>query len=242
MAGLSPEVLAFIEERTQPGSDFLLEVCYLEMLRHWIYESTPASGTSHTILTEMLFCRQADNFLAYLRDLLAAIYAVKRRAMPDGESVISEGAIPDVAAQDLADKDARRREKLAKALNELLKLNLFGKDRAENIFLDLRDSIVHHRGIINSEIKGRLEDKGFKVLARGDLVDISPNLYDAATSVFSLVMLAADQQAAKNFELPIGQAANPALWARLEASIAQIRPELAAKLVQTSERDIGGEY
>jgi hypothetical protein len=113
------------------------------------------------LVLQMVVARSADNFLAYVSELLALVFTVRPEALKSNDQVRVDFVLGHESLEELVSSLAERRvnnlsyqspRDLAAHLSERLGLNLFrdadDMERAVTI-LESRNLIVHNRAVVN---------------------------------------------------------------------------------------------
>jgi hypothetical protein len=165
------------------------------------FVNIPSSQTLQTYaptMFELIFCRMVDNYLIYLRDLLALIYQTRPEMLKSSEQVTYEFILQFSTMEDVITGLAEKRanELAYKGFREIVAfwnkhgLDLFStSDGLESILrlVETRNILVHNRGIINSIFKKRVPNHLSKI---GDRIKYGEEFYEDAemltTSVFDI--------------------------------------------------------
>lgn len=122
------------------------------------------------LMAKLILCRIVDNFLVYMKDLLALIFRTKPETLKSGEQERVDFILQYSTMEDFIFALAEKRvEKLSyKVMRELS--DYFKKDLGLELFksykdfesavrlIELRNIIVHNRGIVSNTFKKRLPD------------------------------------------------------------------------------------
>jgi len=160
---------------------------------------------------EMWLCRCVDNYLCYISDLLALIFTSKPETLRSNETVTTEellrhSRIEDVI-QALAEKKVNQLSykglpELFKHLQDKLGFQLFQNEEemyyARNA-VELRNLIVHNRGIVNNVFLHRVPDYSGVI---GDRIRLSDENLISIVALISRSVSDIDVRASSKFGLP----------------------------------------
>lgn len=159
------------------------------------------------LLDEMLFCREVDNFLVYLEELLGLIYSTKPETLRSSEQVRVDFVLEHSSMEALVRSLARRKVGVAslqgtkKLLEtfESLGAQVFGRQDIDHgiRLIETRNAIVHNRGIVDETFLKRVSSFPGKV---GDRIHVG-GLEEEAEFLLQ-VMLRVDREAVAHFGLP----------------------------------------
>lgn len=125
------------------------------------------------LICEMAVCRVVDNYLIYVSDLLALIFSARPETLKSSEMVTLEFVLTHRTRPQLINAIVRRKvdqlsyqgmRDLQDFCSTRLKLPLFQeqKDSTEAVLLiEIRNIIVHNRGLVNDTFLRRVKDSGF---------------------------------------------------------------------------------
>lgn len=164
--------------------------------------------------TAMILCRSVDNFLIYLAEILALVFRTNPETLKSGETVrldfllqfqsFSElvNAIVDKRVNDLSYSGM---EDLSTYLSERLGFDLF--PARENLkraryLIEVRNLIVHSRGIINTRFLRKLKDLEGDFGNLGSQVPIGHRLALVGLLFLRECVCDIDERAAQKFHLP----------------------------------------
>lgn len=165
------------------------------------------------MMAEMTFCRRIDNYLMYLQDILALIFqkdpAKAGNLTIDATDIASSNTIEDVIktlrSEALESITQKRRDDLFKAFHKLgfeqVKLQ---RSRAElNEALQIRDRVVHRRGILGNATKAELAAKGDRneIWRCGNLIREYESKHGSIEQFISDSVIAVDAEAIRLFSL-----------------------------------------
>ena len=164
------------------------------------------------LVSEMLLCRIVDNFLIYVTELMTLIFRTKPETLKSSkENVTFEFVLEHVALQDLVDAMVDRRvnelsyrgmRALSEYLGRNLGFDLFPDEtklaRAVTL-VEMRNLVVHNRGIINKTFLSRVSGTSHIVDTR---LEISQALADEAFQFLQESVADIDERSAKKFALP----------------------------------------
>ena len=122
------------------------------------------------LLVEMMLCRGTDNFLTYVAELLSLVFHTRPETLRSSEMVGLETILNHRTMDELVSFLAEQRVNrlsykgmadLSEYLSERLAFDLFpnpdGLEQASRI-VELRNLIVHNRGIVNARFLSRTRD------------------------------------------------------------------------------------
>lgn len=134
------------------------------------------------IVMEMVIVRGTDNFLTYVSELLALVFTSRPETLKSSETIKLEEILQHGTMDDLVKRLAERRverlsyqgmKDLQKDLSERLGFDIFPSSesltRAVRI-IEVRNLIVHNRGVVNRTFLVRTEDSSLEVGSRIGLV------------------------------------------------------------------------
>lgn len=175
-----------------------------------------------TLLLEMMLCRAADNFLAYVAELLAVVFRTRPETLRSSESVRLDDVLKHASMEDLVHDLAERRvnqlsyqgmRDLSAYLSDRLGFELFPKpeslERAVRI-IESRNIIVHNRGLVNELFLSRAPRASANV---GEPLDLDTDLIFDDLEFIALSVYEMDARAVQKFNLsavPRTGAAGPA--------------------------------
>lgn len=201
-----------------------------------------ALGRFRQLNMEMTLCREVDNFLAYLTDLLALVFKLRPETLRSSETVPLEFVIQHESMDDLLEALAERRVErlsysgisdLEKYLSERLGFDLFTADatRAEVLRLvEARNLVVHKRAIVDERYRRHSGDSDSIV---GERLDLSGWAVDGVIVTLPRVVGEMDRRAAEKWVLPrprsaktLGQGGNKVTTgqAKLDPTLVQVGP------------------
>jgi hypothetical protein len=163
-----------------------------------------------SLFSRMIHCKAVDNFLAYLSEVLALIFTTRPEIL-SGKHVSMDSVLRARNTQEIISALAEREvnelsyqgmEDLSKYLKKRLDFELFTTDHKRSraiVAVELRNIIVHNRGIINQRFLERVPN--YKA-AVGDTVDLEGQLMDLI--VFFVDSVAGiDRRAGEKFGIPL---------------------------------------
>ena len=162
------------------------------------------------LIFQMMFCRSVDNYLAYISELLALIFRVRPETPRSNETIRLDEILRYATMEQLIDELADRKvndlsyqgmRELLKYLLDRLGFELYAEEsaRRQSIrIVEVRNLIVHNRGIVNRVFQSRLPDSKEALGQSLDLdVDtVFSDMYFLAASAFDI-----DAHAANKFGL-----------------------------------------
>jgi hypothetical protein len=153
----------------------------------------------YRLMTEMTLCRAVDNYLVYLTDLLSLIFRSRPESLRSGEEVSLDFVLAHATRSNLIKALVDRKvnqlsfygmRALSQYLSKKLGFALFPKeadlDRAI-LLVEMRNLIVHGRGIVNETFVQRVVRSSFP---RGTRLKFSIN--DVTTHIGFLNLSVAD--------------------------------------------------
>jgi hypothetical protein len=210
------EALAELEEALEEAPIELTEL-RLRFLRNQL---AFAEGVLkyQDLLCEMLITRSIDNYLTYVAELLALVFRTRPEALRSREQVRLDFVLQHQSMGDLLEALTERRvERLSRSgLSELntglasdLGFALF--DDQEDLiraskYVELRNLIVHNRGIVNRRLLGRFPETKRGL---GERIEVTLDQLQDATTLFNAAAHRADVVAAKKWEIPRSPAEQP---------------------------------
>lgn len=203
------------EDEIDLMTDAMTEVLSPEELKIFVsFFNLPEEMSLATIgstMSEMLLCSAVDNYLTYLRDLLVRVYQVKPDMLKSSDTNLSHEFVLQFQTMDdlivaLAEKKAG--ELAYRGFRDYVEFwkkhgfNLFARDTDyEEVlrYIEIRNIIVHNRGVINNIFKTRLPKHPSQV---GEHInyddDFKDALEDLTRSAFEI-----DNKAVAKFKLEL---------------------------------------
>jgi hypothetical protein len=168
-------------------------------------------GLYKDLLFQTVLCREVDNYLTYLTDLLTLVFKARPETLKSRETVTIEEALSHDTIDDLVHSLAEKRVPnlsylglldLSKYFSERLGLSIFddASDAIEaNALVAARNLLVHNRGIVD---KTFLETVPDCPLTLGDMLEPSSQEVLAAQVLFPRLTSELERKAAKKFGIP----------------------------------------
>ena len=163
-----------------------------------------------SMLLEMMLSRAAENFLAYMTELLAVVFRARPETLRSSETVRLDTVLKHATMEELVHELAERRvnqlsyqgmRDLSAYLSDRLAFELFPKpehlERAVRI-VESRNLIVHNRGLVNELFLSRVPGVSAKV---GERLDLDSNQIFDDLEFIALLVYEADARAIKKFKL-----------------------------------------
>lgn len=193
----------------QSAADSLLSV--MQVIRERSLSSLDALLQHLPFFTEMLLCRVVDSYLTYISNMLSLIFRTKPETMKSQEQVTIEDILEHKTIDDLISYLAESRvnelsyrgmRELSSYLRKRIGFNLLAEDRLlEDVvqIIEVRNLIVHNRGIINRIFLSRVPSYAG---ALGDHVNIDLELFFYYSDTLARAVHDMDVRAADKFSLP----------------------------------------
>ncbi len=163
------------------------------------------------VFFQMLLCRFIDNFVAYVSDLLAAVLKTKPELLRSQETIkldvllkykTMEEVVDHLAEEKVHELSYQGMRKISEYIADRLGLDLFVdavKLDAVVEWLEIRNLIVHNRGVVNRIFLSRLPNYKAKL---GDTISLDGKMIYGTSDVLSEVVQSLDERAAVKFGLP----------------------------------------
>lgn len=164
----------------------------------------------NNLLFELSFCRLVDNFLTYLKELLKAAFINRPEMLRSSEKEQLDFVLQYSSMNDFVNALIEKKvEQLSQeGSGALLKyfddhgLTLFNDTKSKedlNLFISLRNIIVHNRGVINSIFLNRVKTYSGKV---NEHIKIDYKLFRSYNIRLSELATEIDRRATKHWKLP----------------------------------------
>ncbi|MDQ3816189.1 MAG: hypothetical protein M3362_00695 [Acidobacteriota bacterium] len=163
------------------------------------------------LLAELTLCRAVDGFLTFLAATLSLIFRTKPETLRSSELERLDFILQFPTMEELVTALAERRvdklsyggmREITKYFEERLGLQLFDAPAeldAAVRFIEVRNIIVHNRGVVSSIFKKRLPDASEQV---GDRVSLTPEEIAAQMTYLAKLADRIDARAVDKFGLP----------------------------------------
>lgn len=166
------------------------------------------------VFTELLLCRCVDNFLLYLAELLREIFRTRPEILRSGDQERLDFILQYESMEELTEALAERKvQRLAflgiAQLNEFFSDRLgltFGSEEGQKVIseaVEIRNLIVHNRGVISALFKKRLPTYPLNV---GERVNLSYQVFRTYSNSLQEAVRDLDAAAAKKFGLLVAEA------------------------------------
>jgi hypothetical protein len=182
--------------------------------------ATKTLSSFRIVLLEMVHCRSVDNFLTYVSELLTLVFRTRPETMRSGDSEKLDYILQFQSMDDLVAAIAEKRVndlsyegigKLSKYLEDRIGLELFTRqddlERARYL-VELRNLIVHNRGIVNQSFLSRLSHSNQKLGKVGEPIDLNVDVVFDGCDFLVADAFDIDGRAAAKFGLPLLKASN----------------------------------
>ncbi len=162
------------------------------------------------VLNHMTFCAVVDNYLAYVSDLLTLIFKTKPESLKSSQTLEIEEILQYASMDELVNHIAERKvnqlaykgmEDLNRELTRSLGLTLFdepGDLTDARGLIEMRNLIVHSRGIVNPLYLSRVHSAGPKL---GEQIKVDTVLVWRAREFLSAAVSRVDRACANKFGL-----------------------------------------
>lgn len=158
----------------------------------------------------MTFCAVVDNYLAYISDILTLIFKTKPESLKSSQTMEIEDILQYSSMDELVSHIADRKvnqlaykgmEELNRDLNKSLGLSLFddpGDLKNARALVEMRNLIVHSRGIVNALYLSRMGNIGLKP---GEHIKVDTEFVLRARRFLSAAVSRVDRTSATKFGL-----------------------------------------
>src|SRR5271163_3366610 len=162
------------------------------------------------VLNHMTFCAVVDNYLAYVSDLLTLIFKAKPESLKSSQTMEIEDILQYASMDELVNHIADRKvnqlaykgmEDLDRELKKSLGLTLFddpGDLTEARRLIEMRNLIVHNRGIINPLYISRTQ---CTALTCGEQIKVNTEMLLSVRRFLSAAVSRADRVCVKKFGL-----------------------------------------
>lgn len=163
-----------------------------------------------SVMAEMIVCRVVDSFLVYLAEMLALIYITCPDSMKSGEVVRLDEVLSYSSKDELVRGIARRRvdslafqgmRKVSEAFQHLgVRIFMTPEDEALGAkIIEIRNIVVHNRGIVNETFTRRVPDFPAEV---GDRVVLTVETMYKYCDFIHATAFGLDKRCLEQFVLP----------------------------------------